>query len=126
MIGPESLPRRLVKISPMDFVLDGEAVRFNKEEETSLGGLQDALKFNPEIIILVASDLLNQARENIRNSPLPRSPSPFPFLEKNVTKVVSRKVAAMNQGKFVVVPEAWQSPKSQTLNSRMIARAAKE
>lgn len=64
------LPTHIGEVSPEDFILDGEAVVFDKKGATSFGGLQEALKHNPEKIVFVAFDLLNFAGKNLCDLPL--------------------------------------------------------
>ncbi len=61
------LSTHISKLSPEDFVLDGEAVVFDKKGATTFGGLQEALKSDTAKILFVAFDLLNFAGENLRD-----------------------------------------------------------
>ncbi|WP_411825443.1 DNA ligase D [Luteolibacter sp. AS25] len=64
------LADHITQASKEDFVLDGEAVVFDKKGGTSFGGLQDALKSDTKRIIFIAFDLLNLAGKGLRDLPL--------------------------------------------------------
>eukprot|EP00903_Cladosiphon_okamuranus_P004025 g4023.t1 len=64
------LPDEISKISGDDFVLDGEAVIFDDDGRTTFGGLQQALKEDPQEVVFVAFDLLNHSGGNLRGLPL--------------------------------------------------------
>lgn len=62
---------RLEKLKGGDFVMDGEAVVFDKQGRSDFGGLQEALKSGKgEGIIYVAFDLINEGGKNLRELPL--------------------------------------------------------
>jgi bifunctional non-homologous end joining protein LigD len=65
------LPSRLAALSNKDFVIDGEAVVFDKKGRSSFGGLQAALQSGGgSEIVFVVFDLLHFDGHNLRNLPL--------------------------------------------------------
>ncbi|MES2980895.1 MAG: DNA ligase D [Verrucomicrobiota bacterium] len=64
------LAKHLKEVSKKDFVLDGEAVVWDKQGRTSFGDLQAALKEGTQEISFVAFDLLHFDGHNLRSLPL--------------------------------------------------------
>jgi bifunctional non-homologous end joining protein LigD len=66
----QALAKRLTEVSGKDFILDGEAVVWDNKGRSDFGGLQAALKGQPNDISFVAFDLLHFDGNNLRGLPL--------------------------------------------------------
>jgi len=94
------LARHLTKVSPKDFILDGEAVVWDEKGRTNFGDLQAALKGRPNDVSFVAFDLLHFDGLNLRQLPLSERQKRLAELTSEEPGVVRRsKIWPADHGK---------------------------